>query len=215
MTNVLWLWDAGFRPPANTPARGGYVLGLATCAHTPPPSIFLCSTNRQPSLPPSRHDFIISKVNIYFKYIIFTHHIFYTNSNKHYRYTHENISPNDSPVFTNHQYQWFPSSPPTPSIQGLGTKLYPIIPGETEFMHAFGHASFKSNTPRGVIAFHATRHSRVLSTHAPSGFHHCCPTKMWLYSWFGTDFLLKGNSRQPPFARNSEPWRSITQFFTH
>ncbi|MBQ9243075.1 MAG: hypothetical protein IJ165_07585 [Proteobacteria bacterium] len=44
---------------------------------------------------------------------------------------------------------------------------------------------------------------------------HCCPTKMWRYSWFGTDFLLKGNSAKPPFARSSEPWRSITQFFTH
>ena len=43
---------------------------------------------------------------------------------------------------------------------------------------------------------------------------HCCPTKMWLYSWFGTDFLPKGNSRQPPFARSSEPWHSITQYFT-
>ena len=38
---------------------------------------------------------------------------------------------------------------------------------------------------------------------------------MWLYSWFGTDFLLKGNLRKPPFARSSEPWHSITQFFTH
>ena len=44
---------------------------------------------------------------------------------------------------------------------------------------------------------------------------HCCPTKMWLYSWFGTDFLLIGNLRKPPFARSSEPWRTITQFFTH
>ncbi|MBQ9242694.1 MAG: DUF4928 family protein [Proteobacteria bacterium] len=47
------------------------------------------------------------------------------------------------------------------------------------------------------------------------GLMHCCPTKMWRYSWFGTDFLLKGNSAKPPFARSSEPWRSITQFFTH
>ena len=44
---------------------------------------------------------------------------------------------------------------------------------------------------------------------------HCCPTKMWLYSWFGTDFLLKGNLRKPPFARSSEPWHNIKQFFTH
>ena len=32
---------------------------------------------------------------------------------------------------------------------------------------------------------------------------HCCPKKMWLYSWFGTDFLLKGNLRKPHFARSS------------
>ena len=44
---------------------------------------------------------------------------------------------------------------------------------------------------------------------------HCCPTKMWLYSWFGTDFLLKENLRKPPFARSSEPWHNITQYFTH
>ena len=38
---------------------------------------------------------------------------------------------------------------------------------------------------------------------------------MWLYSWFGTDFLLIGNLRKPPFARSSEPWHNIKQFFTH
>ena len=46
-----------------------------------------------------------------------------------------------------------------------------------------------------------------------------CSEKLWdssgLYSWFGTDFLLKGNSRQPPVTRSSEPWHNITQFFTH
>ena len=44
---------------------------------------------------------------------------------------------------------------------------------------------------------------------------HCCPTKNWLYSWFGTDFLLIGNSPKQHFTRSSEPWRTITQFFTH
>ena len=37
---------------------------------------------------------------------------------------------------------------------------------------------------------------------------------MWLYSWFGTNFLLIGNLRKPPFARSSEPWRAITVFHT-
>ncbi len=44
---------------------------------------------------------------------------------------------------------------------------------------------------------------------------HCCPTKKQHYCWFGTDSFLKGNLRKPPFARSSEPWRNITQFFSH
>ncbi|MBQ9243840.1 MAG: DUF4372 domain-containing protein [Proteobacteria bacterium] len=42
---------------------------------------------------------------------------------------------------------------------------------------------------------------------------HSRPTKMWLYSWFGADFLLKGNSRQPPFARSPEPWHMYNTVF--
>ncbi len=37
---------------------------------------------------------------------------------------------------------------------------------------------------------------------------HCCPTKMWLYSWFEIDFLLKGNSRQPPLQLDPISQRS-------
>ena len=58
-------------------------------------------------------------------------------------------------------------------------------------------------------------HSSFCSFSYRLGKPHCYPTKMWLYSWFGTDFLLIGNLRKPPFARSSEPWRTITQFFTH
>ncbi|MBQ1265817.1 MAG: hypothetical protein IIY06_03495 [Proteobacteria bacterium] len=69
-----------------------------------------------------------------------------------------------------------------------------------------------THTPKGRKVYRITRKQfrdmyRYIQTH-------CCPTKMWLYSWFGTDFLLKGNSQQPPFARSPEPWHSITQYFT-
>lgn len=41
------------------------------------------------------------------------------------------------------------------------------------------------------------------------------PPKKQHYCWSGTDSMLKGNLRKPPFARSSKPWLTITQFFTH
>ena len=42
-------------------------------------------------------------------------------------------------------------------------------------------------------------------------FGHCCPTKLWLYSWFGTDFLLKKKFTTTAFRK---VFRTMAQYKT-